>query len=456
MAHRRYGAGTVIGAIVLIVVVLTATGNINWSNLHLGIVTTGNGPGGPPITGLSGGTAYCAAGPNGAGVYSAGPGTTAPAGCSPQAQILQVNLLDLFAGAPLAASAYSCKMWVFSTTPPPAGIAIASTDPLTGISGYWYSPAVVAAGAAPTSCVFSGYPVLPGARIQIQVCKDTTPACVIGDYTAQKTVMYCPLPSIVGTGLCGAGAGAGFVPYLPVGSYTTIPTNYFNLPVTLLNGAALANSTPDQIQWQYQNGTSKTAATTCYVKSNAASNCAAPAATSTGRFSLLFVNQGPSSGGGTLPAAPYGAGYASFIPVDLQTGPTARGSLNTVLQLEVKATTGTDMCVPTSVLGLASGIAPVVISKNSATDLLYDYVIPDAVFTRAVDASGNTLSSGAFSATLSWDCSQVYFGGATDAVTLTANLYAYYSVNYVKNIVGSLNPEAVTQNPTAFAVTINQ
>lgn len=167
MAKRgRSGWTLFIAGIVLILVVLTATGNINWSNIKLSGV---GGPGGPPIAGLAGGTAYCAGGPTGAGTYPAGPGTVAPSGCSPNAQILSINLLDVFAGAPLAASAYSCKMWVFSTTPPPAGTPIASTDPLTGLAGYWYSPSVVAAGAAPTSCTFSGYPVLPGARITIQV-----------------------------------------------------------------------------------------------------------------------------------------------------------------------------------------------------------------------------------------------------------------------------------------------
>ncbi len=380
--------------------------------------------GGPVIPQLAG-TAFCPA------TSTLASPTSPPTGCYNQAQILSIKLMDFYAAASLTASAYTCKIFVL------------------GASG-WQSPESVAAGAAPTTCT-SGLTYLPGTQITLEVCKDTTPACVSGDYTAQKSVYYCPLPSIVGSGICSQGPGAGVVPFSTTPSASSAPTSYYSLPIVLLAGQAVASATPDLLTWTWQNGTAVTVAATCFI--NTGTNaCDLPKATSTGRMSTQLTIGAPATGGGTAPANPMGAGYSTFTQIDpsLQSGVTARGPLQAVLQVEVKATTNSDMCLPTS--GFA-GITPTVIPKNSATDILYDYVIPDAQITRTADASGNVLTSGQVASSILWDCSQV-FNGSGDVVTITANLYVYYSLSFVKALAGSLNPEAVTQNPTAFALSI--
>ena len=158
-------------------------------------------------------------------------------------------------------------------------------------------------------------------------------------------------------------------------------------------------------------------------------------------------------GAGTAPASPQGSGYMDITPIELQTGTLARGNLQLVFSVEIKATTNNDMCSITS--PTLFGVSPVIKAKsNSATDIFYLYTIPDTVLTKITDTSGLPLNVGAVSSSLQLDCSAVY-NGSGDVVTITPILYAYYSINYFNYYNGAqVNPEkAVLSN--GAVITIN-
>jgi hypothetical protein len=420
--------------VLLVVIVSGALLVLNQTNIFkISSVGPYSGPGATP----SGPTqAYCAQS------ASLAPISSPPSNCFSFPLQLKIFLTDLDAQAPVAASTYSVKFYI-------------------NVAGAWQPTGdVVACGAAPSSCL-SSLSYGAGQNIGFSVCKNQTPTCAPADYGAQKTRIDCQLPSVTATaiagGLCGQnGPGAGIVPFS--GPCSSVPcTQSFTAPIRLLAGQAYANNSPDQIQISWQNGTQFTASNTCYIKTGSA-QCDLPIATSTGRLAVNWQLQ-TGSAGGTAPAAPYGAGYATFTPFDpaLQSPAVpgqARGALQAALVIEIKATTGTDMCIPTSPVTVAGNpIQPKIIPKSgSATDIFYVYVLPDSSLTRIVDSGGNVLSQGTIQTQLSYDCSQVYNGGATDVVTLTNNVYTYFSINYFTNYF-AVNPEVPVNSSAGLATT---
>src|SRR3989442_8790750 len=179
--------------------------------------------------------------------------------------------------------------------------------------------------------------------------------------------MLTAVPSLVGSGLCNAGPGSGIVPFGV--SCSNVPCQVaLTMPITLTTGQVYGNNSPDQIQLTWQNGTSFTSSNTCFVLTGS-NQCDKPTSTSTGHLAVgLQIFTGAA--GGTAPAAPYGAGYASFTPVDpalaAPSDPAqARGTLNLALRVEVKATTGSDMCSPTGSITVAgTSITPTTIPSN--------------------------------------------------------------------------------------------
>jgi hypothetical protein len=205
------------------------------------------------------------------------------------------------------------------------------------------------------------------------------------------------------------------------------------------------SATPVLLDERYQNGTDYTTASTCLVNTGATA-CDLPKASSTGRFTMTWgLTQG---GAGTAPASPQGSGYMAITPVNLQTGPLARGQFQLVLSVEVKATTNNDMCTITS--PTLFGVTPLFIQKtNSATDVFYIYVIPETALTKITDPSGLPQNVGAILSTLQIDCSAVY-NGSGDVVTITPIVYAYFSLAYFRYYsAAQVNPEAVTQQNSA-------
>jgi hypothetical protein len=302
----------------------------------------------------------------------------------------------------------------------------------------------------------------PGATVAAVICEDDTSNCLPADYTATQSVAQCLLPPPTAPASCpqpswtpGAN-GIGNVPFwVPSGS-TTIQYNY-NLAVITLIGDdpnGLNSATGNTLYWTWQNGTRVSAADLCSVSGTA--GCALPKASSLGRFQLQLSTLMT----GTLPANPYSIGYSSFTPVDptQQTGASARGPLNYVIQIEVKATVHSDMCIFQNGGLFANSnqfSSPTIIAKGgSATDTLYDYVVSDSAITKSTDPSGVPINAGTLAGTLQVDCNQVY-SGSGDTVTITATQYAYFSLAWAKAYAGnSINPEASTTGPTAFALSI--
>jgi hypothetical protein len=213
------------------------------------------------------------------------------------------------------------------------------------------------------------------------------------------------------------------------------------------------SGTSESTTWVWQNSTQSTASNTNSCRLNTAANCDLPIATSVGRFASNLIIQPV----GTFPAAPYAFGSTSFTQLDpyYQTGATARGPLNYVLTIELKATTNNDMCLITS----SSLGAPVylIARGGSSTDQIYVYIIPDSAVTRATDPAGNPLAgfSGSLTVNFTWDCSQI-FNGTGDVLAVCVTQWAYFSTKYINSYAGNqVNPEAVKTGNAGTTPTVN-
>ena len=364
--------------------------------------------------------------------WIAGTSTTSniPAGCGLAAQILQITpqLYNPGIGAPTGTfektTGGACKIFE-----------------LQGAS--WVSIEADQSSSAGVCITTNAYPV--GTAITVQFCEDDATGCVTGDYLNTQTVMYCPLPSLSPSGLCGGGPGAGYVPFSSVVGASTAPTSYFYMPIQAIIGDdpnGMNSGTAMGLYWQWINGTQvATTGAICLV--NTGTNaCDLPKATSLGNFPVYLTVQ-PK---GTAPASPQSIGFATFTPIDpsLQTGISARGQLTYLLVIEVKATTNNDMCYVTSATFSLGSLSPTVIARSgSSTDALYIYNVPDAWITHTTDASGNPITSGSYTGTFNFNCNQVY-NGSGDVVGICATQWAYASLNWIKaNVGGTINPEAV-------------
>ncbi|HEX4920549.1 MAG TPA: hypothetical protein VFV92_07400 [Candidatus Bathyarchaeia archaeon] len=453
---KKYSSGTLLAVAVIAIVVVGAFGY--YTNGRFTLSTTGPGPTSPaPV--VSGFTAYCAGSTvTPAGVYPAGPGATAPAGCSPQASLISLTVQDLYNPGKALSNAYSCVFYWNAGSP----ATFTPTGPGVSISGgtWVVGPSVQASSTG--VCAPTGWTPNTGTQVVVKVCIDSSATCVAGDYTNQKTVVYCPIGSVVpvvpfisGTSApsqeCNPGPGWGSVPYTTV-LPSTAPTFYPTVPIIMIAGqnptgsnSGYNTANPLLLDERYQNGTDFTAANKCLVNTGA-NACDLPKATSLGRFTMTW---GLTMGGaGTAPANPSGQGFADTTPVELQGGTLARGQLQLVLSVEVKATANNDMCAITT--PTLFGIAPVVISKsNSATDIFYLYVVPPTLVTKIYDPSGLPLNVGATQSNLQLDCNAVY-NGSGDQVTITPIVYAYFSMSYFNYYHAAvLNPEASALSQSA-------
>lgn len=445
------------GALILLavaVVGLIGYGTKGFTAFPFPLGTATYNPGNPsPSPTQSGFSAYCPGSPTTvAGVYAAGPGTTPPAGCNPTAQLISATIQDLYNPGKALSASYSCVFFWNAGAP----ATFTGTSPGVQITGgtWVVGPSVQASSTG--VCAPTGWTPNTGTQVVVKVCIDASATCVGGDYTAQKTVAYCPLASSVpivtlipGTSApsqeCNPGPGWGTVPFVTV-LPSTAPTFYPTEPIIMIAGqnptgsnSGYNTATPILLDERYQNGTDFTTANSCLV--NTGTNaCDLPKATSVGRFTMTW---GLTMGGaGTAPANPSGSGFADITPIDLQTGPFARGQLQLMLSVEVKATTNNDMCSITS--PTLFGLTPTILAKsNSATDIFYIFLINPNTLAKIVDPSGLPLTVGAVTSNLQIDCNQVY-NGSGDVVTITPIVYAYFSMPYFTFYKGaSLNPEAV-------------
>jgi hypothetical protein len=382
-----------------------------------------------------------------------GPGTNPPAGCISAAQLISVAVTDLYNPSKAVGASYSCVFY-YNTGSPASFAALGQGVSITG--GTWVQgPAGVQASSSGV-CAPSNWTPWTGVQVVVKICIDGSATCAAGDYTNQKTVAYCPLPSSAPTSInlsCNPGPGWGSVPFTTLAA-TTATTASSTAPIVMIAGqnptgsnSGYNSATPTLLDERYQNGTDFTSANTCWLFSQSATTaCDLPKASSLGRFTMTWgLTQG---GAGTAPANPAGSGYMTVTPVDLQSGTLARGALQLVLSVEIKATTNNDMCAITS--PTIFGATPVVVQKGSSgTDTFYLYVLNEASLTTVTDPYGNAINFGSLSASVQLNCGAVY-NGSGDVVTITPIVYGYYSINYVKtSTANTLNPEASALSQTA-------
>lgn len=463
MTKLRYNSGTLLGIGVLAIIVLAIATNGFKSFPALNSAQGGysNNPG-PSTTGF---TAYCYGGQGTpAGVYPAGPGSIAPNGCGVQGQLLSITVADLYNTGKSLSASYSCVFFYNVGSP----ATFTATGPGVAISGGTWAQGPGVQASSTGVCAPANFTPAPGTQVVVKVCIDASATCVAGDYTAQKTVAYCPLPSaaqtvtvIPGTSApsqgCSPGPGWGSVPYSNLASASTAPTFYGTSNIIMIAGqnptgsnSGYNSATPVLYDIRYQNGTDFTGASTCSLNVGNA-GCSLPKASTTGRFTMSW---GLTEGGaGTAPASPQGSGFMDITPIELQSGTLARGNLQLVFSIEIKATTNNDMCSITS--PTLFGVTPLIKAKsNSATDIFYLYTISDTALTKVTDTSGLPLNVGAITSSIQMDCSAVY-NGSGDVVTITPLLYAYYSTNYFSYYNGAqINPEAKALSQSAVATII--
>jgi len=363
-----------------------------------------------------------------AGVYPVGPGTTPPLGCVPNQQQINLQLQDVYNPSANLGAGYSCVFYWNSGTPA-AFTVLGQGYHVTG--GTWTLGTTVRSSSG--VCAPPSWAVATGTQVVVKVCNDTTPSsCAAGDFSSQRTVEYFPLPSNAPYGL-----GLGSVPFnLGNGYSTTISLIMIAGQNPTGSNSGYNTATPILLDERYQNGTDFTSANSCFVNTGA-NACDKPTSTSRGKFSMTWgLTQG---GAGTAPANPQGSGYQSSTMVDTA-GVTARGDLRLILSVEIKATTGSDMCQITGPLFGAT--ATIVQKSTSATDIFYLYTLNESALTKTTDVSGNTLNPGSIQTGVQLDCGPV-FNGSGDVVTITPIVYGYFALQYFQSYQGTvLNPEA--------------
>lgn len=359
---------------------------------------------------LPNGQAYCQA------TGTSTSATSPPSGCLPTGQFLQVTLVD--AGN----TATKLSGWSSSLVDPQANGQVIDSCLNTGSNG---------------QCTFSAVAYSPGRALRMWICHQTT-ACGTSAFAQQKTVIDVGFPGL-------PGAPGGTVPFW-VGTQapTATPTQAFFLPVLLLAGDAATANAPITNLFQLANGTKIATGLTCFQNQAAGTNpcylgSGVKIPTFTFTLSHNFVGTNPYSNGfNTFP-------YSNF-PI--------RGTLTTVLRLELKQAAGSDpLCVMSS-SGAGSGPwpgTPTATKQSSTPDVFYISGDQGTTLTQKINQDGSIASSGAQQYSFSVDCTGMSTSG--DKTSFTLDLVTYFSASYFTSTNGSTNTEAVTQM-TQFVVTV--
>ncbi len=370
--------------------------------------------GGGVVRAPAGAQAFCPA------TGTVGPATSPPAGCSAQPVLVQVHVADAFSGA-LAANTYSCKFWS------PAGQVYED---------------VLSFGSSGLCTTTNQY--TPGTPLVVEVCKLTI-SCGSTVYAQQKTAVFYPLPCGLGTvpgGMPCPGPAAGTVSF---GTPTTSPPQIVevNMPIEKIPGEAFATNTPNLVTIAWPNATSFTSSNTGFCNSGTNSLGAV--------WTLSFTIQTGTSG--TAPGNPFGAGYQSFTPVDLNSAgsasPSYRGTLSDVLQVEIKETSSTG----TTLTPTSGPMTRIVAKPSSVSDIIYNVPLNGLTLAKSSGGVPGYLATtpggnlGIYSFTQGFDCTAIKNGSAV-TVTVTCDYYMYYSSTYVAANYGSANAEAVKTSGT--------
>ena len=448
---RKRGSASGAAALLAIVLALAILGGLAYYNLSRGAALSSASTVSPNGSGF---TAYCqpiaVPGAVPTGVYPAGTGTSPPNGCRSAPTKPSIGLSDVNNPGKGLGASYSCSFY-YNAGQSPATFSVLATGGVNITGGNWIFGA--SAQSSGGVCQPLYWNAMPGTQIVVRVCNDITGPCLPGDYSSQKTDVYCPLPSPAfyanQTGCGGNGPAWGSMPY--TSSVATNPVYSATIGLTMIAGQNPAGSnsgynaaTPILLDERYQNGTDYTSANTCQLSST--NSCDKPTATSLGKFGMSWTLTTGACSSCTAPANPSGEGYLTSTAVDLLSGPAARGPLQLVFSVEIKATTNLDLCTITS--PTLFGVTPLFIPR-SAADVFYLYVLPDLSLTKITDLNGGTLNAGVIQAGVLLDCGAVY-NGSGDVVTITPILYGYFSLQYFQHYnEQQLNPEASALSQSA-------
>lgn len=286
-------------------------------------------------------------------------------------------------------------------------------------------------------CTFSAVAYMPGAAYRMWICDQTT-ACSTSSFTQQKTVLDVAFPGL-------PGLPGGTVPFWPgTQSPTSTPTATFNLPILKLAGDAATSNTPITILFQLANGTRLATGSTCFLNQGSGTNACflgsgVKLPTFTFQLSHNFVGTNPYSNGfNTFP-------YSNF-PI--------RGTLTTVIRLEIKQTAGSSPVPIMLSSGPGSGPfpgTPTAIKQSTVPDVFYISGDQAATLTQKINQDGSIASPG--SSTYSFGVDATAQSTSGDKSQLLIDLVTYFSLTFFTTSSGSTNTEGVTQM-TQYTLTL--
>jgi hypothetical protein len=396
------GRSNVLAAVLVVIVIVAVMVAPIFSGASLASLIVANVTG--PKTGFTGGCAYNSNGPN--------------SGCYDTPVDIKVTLQDQY-GTTSFGSSWYVRVLSGGVSPPAAQCSGPGSNT---VAGAVIESSITTSGGAATT----GNAYCPGQALQFEVSSGSG-----FTYTTTSDIYYAPIQT---------------TPFCPSSTGCQTSTTYqpFSIVFTLNPGKNIG-ANANTISATFPNATT--------VKTTEAAYCKSGSNALGQQFALGYQVQAGTTG--TLPTAPYGVGYTSFTPVDLQLSGTAlRGQLITAVQFEIKETSSTG-----NTLNVISGPLQKLASKPAATsDVIYYVPLTDQQATLA-KLSGNVYASstavsgdpnagtpgvndnGVYQFSVAFDCTQVY-NGSSVTVTITAIEYMNYSPTYVASNNGGINPEA--------------
>ncbi len=368
---------------------------------------------------LNPGQAICPNAVNPIGGYSA---TSPPTGCLAIGQFLQVTLVD--AGN----TANKLSGWSASLISNGGfGNAAAAGQVIdsclnTGSNG---------------QCTFSATAYVPGQSLRMWICDQTT-ACGTSAFTTTKTVIDVSFPGL-------PGQAGGTVPFWPgTQSPTSTPTATFFLPILKLAGDAAASATPITMLFQLANGTRLATGSTCFLNQGSGTNtCFLGAGVKIPTFSFTLSHN-------FVGTNPFANGFNTFVYSNFP----IRGTLTTVIRLEIKQTAGSDPIPIMTATGPGSGPfpgTPTATKQGTTPDVFYISGDQAGTLTQKINQDGSIASSGVGSFSFGVDATAQ--STSADKSQLLIDVVTYFSLSFFTSTFGSTNGEAVTQM-TQYTITL--
>jgi hypothetical protein len=401
---KKFWAGIILFITIFLVIIPMATGNgIFWANRlsSSGVTIT-----------------TCA-------YSSGGPGS----GCYNTPVVMKFALGDQW-GTTNFGSSYTCRILSGGTSPP--GATGPGSGSLAGTIMPGDSAITSSASACTTNSAYS-----PGQTLQVAISSSSTFA-----FTTTTFNFYTPILTVP---FCTSSTGCQT-------STTSVPIG-LALTLTPSTAAEYNAANPNSVLIGLPNATSIGAPGTATINAycTTGSTNKPLGGTSAGPFVLSFQAIVGGNAIATTPAAPFGAGYVSYTPLDLNQagGSSTVGTLITAIQVEIKATTQSDVPLPQG-----GPLGTALLSKpGSVPDNIYAIQVPDtsATYVKVGGGGVNPSYQGSFSVSQAFACTNFVSG---DVATITAIEYQNYSPTYVKANNGALNAQATAISATTTVLTV--